>query len=115
MKINFEKERKNIEQGFNMEISELEEQKNDLEELNLKYQEVIDGLKEQLQKIAPVQELEKRFEKEMMEMEQHYAKEISSLGLRMTKETDQLQDEMKRKHETEIHLMRFDGMISLNF
>ncbi|XP_015268496.1 PREDICTED: ninein-like protein, partial [Gekko japonicus] len=108
MKINFEKERKDIEQGFKMEISELEEQKSDLEELNVKCQEVIDGLKEQLQKLAPVQELEKRFEKEMLEMEQYYAKEISSLGQRLAQETNQLQDEMKRKHETEIHRMRIE-------
>ncbi|XP_060104723.1 ninein-like protein isoform X2 [Heteronotia binoei] len=108
MKINFEKERKDIEQGFKMEISELEEQKSDLEELNVKCQEVIDGLKEQLQKLAPVQELEKRFEKEMLEMEQYYAKEISNLGQRLAQETDRLQDEMKRKHETEIHLMRIE-------
>nr|XP_056708420.1 ninein-like protein [Euleptes europaea] len=108
MKINFEKERKDIEHGFKVEISELEEQKSDLEEMNVKCQEVIDGLKEQLQKLAPVQELEKRFEKEMSEMEQYYAKEISNLGQRLAQETDRLQDEMKRRHETEIHLMRIE-------
>ncbi|XP_048375636.1 ninein-like protein isoform X2 [Sphaerodactylus townsendi] len=108
MKINFEKERKDIEQGFKMEISELEEQKSDLEELNVKCQEVIHGLKEQLQKLTPVQELEKRFEEEVTEMEQYYAKEMSKLGQRLAQETDQLQDEMKRKHETEMHLMRME-------
>ncbi|XP_054851632.1 ninein-like protein isoform X2 [Eublepharis macularius] len=108
MKRNFEKERKDIEQGFKIEISELEEQKNDLEELNVKCQEVIDGLKEQLQKLAPVQELEKKYEKEMLEMEQYYAKEISSLGQRLAQERDQLQEEMKMKHETEIHRTRIE-------
>ncbi|XP_077191484.1 ninein-like protein isoform X2 [Paroedura picta] len=108
MKTNFEKERKDTEQGFKKEISDLEDQKNDLEELNVKCQEVIDGLKEQLQKLAPVQELEKRFEKEMLETEQYYAKEISNLGQRLTLEADQLQEEMKRKHETEMQLMRIE-------
>uniref|UniRef100_A0A8D2LF43 Ninein-like protein n=1 Tax=Varanus komodoensis TaxID=61221 RepID=A0A8D2LF43_VARKO len=106
MKRNFEIERKDIEQSFKIEISELEEQKSDLEELNVKYQEVIDGLKDQLQKVGSVQELKKRFEKERSEIEQNYAKEISSLGHRLAQERDRLEDDMKMKHETEMHLMR---------
>ncbi|XP_062979940.1 ninein-like protein isoform X1 [Elgaria multicarinata webbii] len=108
MKKNFEKERKDIEQGFKIEISELEEQKSDLEELNVKRQEVIDGLKDQLQKLGPAQELKKRFEEERSEMEQYYAKEISSLGQRLAQERDRLEDDMKMKHETEMHLMRIE-------
>uniref|UniRef100_A0A670YAH1 Ninein-like protein n=1 Tax=Pseudonaja textilis TaxID=8673 RepID=A0A670YAH1_PSETE len=83
IKNNFEKERKDIEQSFKIKISELEEQKNDLEELNEKCQEVIDGLKSQVQKLDPIQEM-KRFEKERTEMEQFYAKEISNLGQRLS-------------------------------
>ncbi|XP_044284974.1 ninein-like protein isoform X2 [Varanus komodoensis] len=108
MKRNFEIERKDIEQSFKIEISELEEQKSDLEELNVKYQEVIDGLKDQLQKVGSVQELKKRFEKERSEIEQNYAKEISSLGHRLAQERDRLEDDMKMKHETEMHLMRIE-------
>ncbi|KAJ7341241.1 hypothetical protein JRQ81_005118, partial [Phrynocephalus forsythii] len=108
MKRNFEKERKGIEQIFKMEISELEEQKSDLEERYTKSQEVIDGLKEQLQKLAPLQELQKSFEKEKSEMEQYYAKEISSLGQRLAEERDRLEDDMKTTHETEMHLMRME-------
>ncbi|KAM9154345.1 ninein-like protein isoform 3-T3 [Pangshura tecta] len=108
MKRNFEKERKDIEQGFKMEISELEEQKGDLEELKVKYQEVIDGLKDQLQKSAPSQDLEKRFEKERSEMEQYYAKEICNLGQRLAQERDKLEEEMKMQHKKELQLMRME-------
>ncbi|CAI5771262.1 isoform X2 [Podarcis lilfordi] len=108
MKRNFEKERKDVEQGFKIEISELEEQKSDLEELNAKCQEVIDGLKDQLQKLAPAQELERSFEKERSEMEQYYAKEISILGQRLAQERDRLEEDMKMKHEAETHFMRVE-------
>ncbi|XP_053316599.1 ninein-like protein isoform X1 [Spea bombifrons] len=106
MKSNFEKERRDTEQSFKIEISELEEQKADLEELNAKYQEVIDGMKEQLQKSAHIQDMEKRFEKERAEMEQYYAKEISTLGKRLTSEKDQLEEELKRAHQHELQAMR---------
>nr|XP_028580831.1 ninein-like protein isoform X3 [Podarcis muralis] len=108
MKRNFEKERKDVEQGFKIEISELEEQKSDLEELNAKCQEVIDGLKDQLQKLAPTQELKRSFEKERSEMEQYYAKEISILGQRLAQERDRLEEDMKMKHEAETHFMRIE-------
>ncbi|XP_053316600.1 ninein-like protein isoform X2 [Spea bombifrons] len=108
MKSNFEKERRDTEQSFKIEISELEEQKADLEELNAKYQEVIDGMKEQLQKSAHIQDMEKRFEKERAEMEQYYAKEISTLGKRLTSEKDQLEEELKRAHQHELQAMRME-------
>ncbi|XP_053567936.1 ninein-like protein isoform X2 [Bombina bombina] len=108
MKTNFEKERKDTEQSFKIEISELEEQKADLEELNAKYQEVIDGLKEQLSKSAHYQEIEKKFEKEKVEMEQHYAKEIAELGQRMTHEKEQLEDELRRQNQHEVQAMRLE-------
>ncbi|XP_026540306.1 ninein-like protein isoform X1 [Notechis scutatus] len=107
IKNNFEKERKDIEQSFKIKISELEEQKNDLEELNEKCQEVIDGLKSQVQKLDPIQEM-KRFEKERTEMEQFYAKEISNLGQRLAQERERLEDDLKMKHEMEIHFMRME-------
>ncbi|XP_078238953.1 ninein-like protein isoform X1 [Pogona vitticeps] len=108
MKSNFEKERRDIKQLFKIEISELEEQKSNLEQLNTKSQEVIDGLKEQLQKLSPFQELQKSFEKEKSEMEQYYAKEISNLGQRLAEERDRLEDDMKMTHKTEMHLMRME-------
>ncbi|XP_027709754.1 ninein-like protein isoform X5 [Vombatus ursinus] len=108
MKKNFEKERKAIEQGFKMEISELEEQKADLEELNVKSQELIEGLKDQIQKSTQSQEFERKLEKERSEMEQYYAKEISNLGQRLTQEKDQLEEELKLKHQSELQLMRIE-------
>ncbi|KAM9316775.1 ninein-like protein [Gastrophryne carolinensis] len=106
MKTNFEKERKDTEQSFKLEMSELEEQKVDLEELNTKYQEVIDGLKEQLPKTTQLQEMEKRFEKERASMEEYYAKEISALGQRLSDERDQMEQELKRTHQHELQSMR---------
>ncbi|XP_040206968.1 ninein-like protein isoform X1 [Rana temporaria] len=105
MKVNFEKERKDSEQNFKLEISELEEQKADLEELNAKYQEVIDGLKEQLPKTAQIQEM-KKFEKERAAMEEYYAKEVSALGQRLCREKEQLEEELKRSHQHELQSMR---------
>ncbi|KAG8123105.1 hypothetical protein E2320_018537 [Naja naja] len=107
IKNKFEKERKDIEQSFKIKISELEEQKNDLEELNEKCQEVIDGLKSQDQKLDPIQDM-KRFEKERAKMEQCYAKEISNLGQRLAQERERLEDDLKMKHEMEIHFMRVE-------
>ncbi|XP_069810501.1 ninein-like protein isoform X2 [Dendropsophus ebraccatus] len=106
MKENFEKERKDTEQNFKLEISELEEQKADLEELNAKYQEVIDSLREQLPKSGHIQEMEKKFERERAEMEEYYAKEISALAQRLTKEKEQLEEDLKRTHQHELRSVR---------
>ncbi|XP_075452442.1 ninein-like protein isoform X11 [Ascaphus truei] len=106
MKANFEEERKDTEQRFKMEVSEVEDQKADLEELNAKYQEVIDGLKEQLPTSAHYQELEKRFEKERAKMEQSHAKEMASLRQRLTSDNEQLEEELKRSHQNELQAMR---------
>ncbi|OCT79776.1 hypothetical protein XELAEV_18026587mg [Xenopus laevis] len=114
MKSNFEKERKATEHSFKLEISELEEQKADLEELNAKYQEVIDGLKVQLSKSAQCQEMEKRFKEEKFELEQYYAKEISALGQRLTAEKDQLEEELRRTHQHELQSMRQEAEEELN-
>ncbi|XP_069810502.1 ninein-like protein isoform X3 [Dendropsophus ebraccatus] len=108
MKENFEKERKDTEQNFKLEISELEEQKADLEELNAKYQEVIDSLREQLPKSGHIQEMEKKFERERAEMEEYYAKEISALAQRLTKEKEQLEEDLKRTHQHELRSVRLE-------
>ncbi|XP_069625084.1 ninein-like protein isoform X1 [Ranitomeya imitator] len=105
-KANFEKERKDTEQNFKLEISELEEQKGDLEELNTKYQEVIDGLREQLPKSGHVQELEKKFEKERAAMEEYYATEISALAQRLTKEKEELEKDLTRTHQHDLQSVR---------
>ncbi|XP_075452433.1 ninein-like protein isoform X3 [Ascaphus truei] len=114
MKANFEEERKDTEQRFKMEVSEVEDQKADLEELNAKYQEVIDGLKEQLPTSAHYQELEKRFEKERAKMEQSHAKEMASLRQRLTSDNEQLEEELKRSHQNELQAMREEKEEELN-
>ncbi|KAG8544755.1 hypothetical protein GDO81_021966 [Engystomops pustulosus] len=108
VKANFEKERKDTEQNFKLEITELEEQKADLEELNTKYQEVIDSLREQLPKSGHIQEMEKKFEKERAAMEEYYAKEISALAQRLTKEKEQLEEDLRRTHQHELHSVRME-------
>ncbi|XP_063774186.1 ninein-like protein isoform X5 [Pseudophryne corroboree] len=108
MKANFEKERKDTEHSFKLEISELEEQKTDVEELNAKYQEVIDGLKEQLPNSAQIHEIERKFEKERTAMEEYYAKEISALGQRLSSEKEQLEEELKRTHQHELLSVRME-------
>ncbi|XP_072265544.1 ninein-like protein isoform X2 [Pyxicephalus adspersus] len=108
MKANFEKERKDIEHSFKLEITEIEEQKADLEELNAKYQEVIDGLKGQQPKTAQLQEMEKKFERERASMEEYYAKEVSALGQRLSREKEQLEEELKRSHQHELQSMRME-------
>lgn len=78
----------------------------------MKCQEVIGGLKSQDQKLDPIQEM-KRFEEERAEMEQCYAKEMSNLGQRLAQERKILEDDLKMKHEMEIHFMRFGSCIFL--
>ncbi|XP_068088351.1 ninein-like protein isoform X2 [Hyperolius riggenbachi] len=109
MKANFEKERKETEQSFKLEISELEEQKADLEKLNSKYQEVIDGLKDQMPKTAQLQEMERKFERERTAMEEYYAKEISALGQRLSSEKEQLEEELRRTHQHELQSLRVEA------
>ncbi|KAK2109407.1 hypothetical protein P7K49_009153 [Saguinus oedipus] len=58
LKRNFEKERKDMEQACRREVSVLEGQKADLEELHEKSQEVIQGLQEQLRDAARSPKLE---------------------------------------------------------
>ncbi|KAM4693050.1 ninein-like protein [Discoglossus pictus] len=108
MKTNFEKERKDTEQSFKIEISELEEQKADLEALNAKYQEVIDSLKEQLPNAL------KKLEKEKAEMEEYYAKEISTLRQQLSREREEMEKELRRQHHGELQAMRKEAEEELN-
>ncbi|MBN3317838.1 NINL protein, partial [Atractosteus spatula] len=104
MKRNMEVERKDIEQGFKMEISELEEQKRQLEEKSERLQEAVAGLKSPLPSWGP--EHDKRLLRERAELEQSYAKEISHLVQSLTAEKDQLEEELTRKLERELQQMR---------
>ncbi|XP_058142785.1 ninein-like protein isoform X6 [Dasypus novemcinctus] len=89
LKRSFEKERKELEQAFQLEVSVLEGQKADLEVRHVKSQEVIQGLQEQLQNTSHGRELERA------EMEQYYARELSSLAQRLAQEKEQLKEELQ--------------------
>ncbi|XP_058142778.1 ninein-like protein isoform X2 [Dasypus novemcinctus] len=99
LKRSFEKERKELEQAFQLEVSVLEGQKADLEVRHVKSQEVIQGLQEQLQNTSHGRELERA------EMEQYYARELSSLAQRLAQEKEQLKEELQlRRKEAEAEL-----------
>nr|XP_015218246.1 PREDICTED: ninein-like protein isoform X3 [Lepisosteus oculatus]XP_015218247.1 PREDICTED: ninein-like protein isoform X3 [Lepisosteus oculatus]XP_015218248.1 PREDICTED: ninein-like protein isoform X3 [Lepisosteus oculatus]XP_015218250.1 PREDICTED: ninein-like protein isoform X3 [Lepisosteus oculatus]XP_015218251.1 PREDICTED: ninein-like protein isoform X3 [Lepisosteus oculatus]XP_015218252.1 PREDICTED: ninein-like protein isoform X3 [Lepisosteus oculatus]XP_015218253.1 PREDICTED: ninein-li len=104
MKRNMEVERKDIEQGFKMEISELEEQKRQLEEKSERLQEAMAGLRAPLPSWGP--EHDKRLLRERAELEQSYAKEISHLVQSLTAEKEQLEEELTQKLERELQQMR---------
>ncbi|XP_039593965.1 ninein-like protein isoform X3 [Polypterus senegalus] len=107
LKQNIERERKDIEESFKLEISELEEQKAVLEENNAEQQRVVTALKEQLQQQASQDVgLEKRLIRERAELEQYYAKEISSLAQRLTREKEQLEAELHETRRQETEQMR---------
>ncbi|XP_051775082.1 ninein-like protein isoform X3 [Erpetoichthys calabaricus] len=107
LKKNIERERKDIEESFKLEISELEEQKAVLEENSAEQQRVVTVLKEQLQQKASQDVgLEKRLIRERADLEQYYAKEISSLAQRLTREKEQLEAELHETHQQEMEQMR---------
>ncbi|XP_058881040.1 LOW QUALITY PROTEIN: ninein-like protein [Acipenser ruthenus] len=106
MKRSVQLERKDNEQGFKIEISELEEQRAELEEKCDQLQGVISELREQLQRPGHGQDLEKRFHQERADTEQCYAKQITGLAQRLTKEKDQLELELHEKHQQEMVQLR---------
>ncbi|KAJ8359552.1 hypothetical protein SKAU_G00160770 [Synaphobranchus kaupii] len=102
MRRNMEVERKDISQGFKMEISELEEQKAQAEER-------VERIRAELRAqaggaLGPEQE--RRAQRERSELEQNYAREISNLVQRLTSERDQLEAELKLKLDEEVQLVR---------
>ncbi|MGH0153377.1 UNVERIFIED_CONTAM: hypothetical protein FKN15_025046 [Acipenser sinensis] len=106
MKRSVQLESKDNEQGFKIEISELEVQRAELEEKCDQLQGVISELSEQLRRPGHGQDLEKRFHQERADMEQCYAKQITSLAQRLTKEKDQLELELHEKHQQEMVQLR---------
>ncbi|XP_066553166.1 ninein-like protein isoform X2 [Amia ocellicauda] len=106
MKRNMEVERKDIGEGFKLEISELEEQKGQLEERCERLQAAVAALKAQLQNASLGPEQEKRLLRERAELEQNYAKEISNLVQRLSAEKDQLEEELTSQRELEVQQIR---------
>ncbi|MCI4376485.1 hypothetical protein PGIGA_G00188870 [Pangasianodon gigas] len=110
MKQNMEVERKEIAQGFKMEISELEEQKalaeERLEQLRQRVERLEGELKIKSEVIAWGPEQERRVQREQAELEQNYAREIGNIVHRLTSEKDQLEAELKLKMDQEVLLVR---------
>ncbi|XP_060781838.1 ninein-like protein isoform X3 [Neoarius graeffei] len=110
MKNNMEVERKEIAQGFKMEISELEEQKalaeERLEQLRQSVERLEGELKVKSEVVAWGPEQERRVQREQAELEQNYAREISNIVHRLTSEKDQLEAELKLKMDQEVLLVR---------
>uniref|UniRef100_A0A8C9S7A4 Ninein-like n=1 Tax=Scleropages formosus TaxID=113540 RepID=A0A8C9S7A4_SCLFO len=107
MRRNMEVERKDISQGFKLEISELEEQKALAEEREARLRESLVQLQAQFQASAWGPEQEKRAQRERAELEQNYAREISNLVQKLTSEKEQLEAELKLKMDQEVQLVRW--------
>ncbi|XP_040836962.1 ninein-like protein [Ochotona curzoniae] len=95
MKRNFEKERKEVELAHQQEISVLEEQRADLEALQAKAQEVIQGLQEQLRDVARTPE------PTQAGLGQCCAQALSGLALR-------LEEELRLRHQDQLQQMRIE-------
>ncbi|XP_031691681.1 ninein-like protein isoform X2 [Oncorhynchus kisutch] len=113
MRQNMEVERKDISQGFKVEISDLEEQKAQVEEQVKRLREEVEKLQAQLQRSSRSlggpgwgTDQERRAQREQAELEQNYAREISNLVQRLTSEKDQLEAELKLRMDQEVLLVR---------
>ncbi|MEQ2240467.1 hypothetical protein ILYODFUR_015246, partial [Ilyodon furcidens] len=108
MKQNIEVERKDISQAFKLEISELEEQKAQVELQVKQLKETVDRLQTQVQQGGGGRssEVERRIQWERAELEQNYAREISNLVQRLSGEKDQLEAETKLKMDQEVMRVR---------
>ncbi|KAK2921490.1 hypothetical protein Q8A73_000975 [Channa argus] len=109
MRQSMEVERKDISQAFKMEISELEEQKTQVEQQVKQLKETVDKLLSQIQHGGGTgwsNEQERRVQRERAELEQNFAREISNLVHRLSAEKDQLEAELKLKLDQEVMLVR---------
>ncbi|XP_072534052.1 ninein-like protein isoform X4 [Salminus brasiliensis] len=110
MKQNMEVERKEIAQGYKMEISELEEQKalaeGRLEQLRQTVERLEGELRVKGDCVAWGPEQERRAQREQAELEQNYAREISNIVHRLTSEKDQLEAELKLMMDQEVLCVR---------
>ncbi|KAM4730024.1 ninein-like protein isoform 2-T2 [Anableps anableps] len=109
MKQNMEVERKDISQAFKLEISELEEQKLQVEQQVEQLKETVDRLQKQLQQRGGggwSGELERRMQRERAELEQNYAREISNLVQKLSAEKEQLEAELKLRMDQEVMRVR---------
>ncbi|KAK1791613.1 hypothetical protein P4O66_013614, partial [Electrophorus voltai] len=106
MKQNMEVERKEIAQGYKVEISELEEQKaladKQLEQVQHTVQRLERELKTKGERMVWGPKQEQQLLREQAELEQNYAREIGNIVHRLTAERDQLEAELKLKMDQEV-------------
>uniref|UniRef100_G1SQQ0 Ninein-like protein n=1 Tax=Oryctolagus cuniculus TaxID=9986 RepID=G1SQQ0_RABIT len=101
MKRNFEKEKKEVELAHQLEVSALEEQRADLEALQAKAQEVIQGLQEQLRDAARTPE------PAQAGLAQCCAQALSGLALR-------LEEELRLRHQDQLQQIRSEADLELS-
>ncbi|XP_073338292.1 ninein-like protein isoform X2 [Pagrus major] len=109
MRQSMEVERKDISQAFKLEISELEEQKTQVEQQVKQLKEALDKLQAQIQHGGGggwSNEQERRMQRDRAELEQNFAREISNLVHKLSAEKDQLEAELKLKMDQEVMLVR---------
>ncbi|XP_068597297.1 ninein-like protein [Brachionichthys hirsutus] len=108
MRQSMEVERKDIGQAFKLEISDLEEQKAQVERQVKQLKETLDAV--QLPNGGRgggwSHERERRMQWERAELEQNFAREISNLVQKLSAEKDQLEAELKLKMDQEVMLVR---------
>ncbi|XP_033469398.2 ninein-like protein isoform X3 [Epinephelus lanceolatus] len=110
MRQSMEVERKDISQAFKLEISEVEEQKAQVEQQVKQLKETVDKLHAQIQHGGGgggwSHEQERRMQRERAELEQNFAREIGNLVQRLSAEKEQLEAELKLKMDQEVMLVR---------
>ncbi|XP_043992980.1 ninein-like protein isoform X2 [Gambusia affinis] len=102
MKQNMEVERKEICQAFKVEISELEEQKVQVEQ---QLKEALTRLQNQ-QGAGLTAEEQRRVQRERAELEQNFAREISNLVQKLSAEKEQLEAELQLHAQQEVMRVR---------
>ncbi|KAM6915924.1 ninein-like protein [Xenentodon cancila] len=116
MRQSMEVERKDICQAFKLEISELEEQKSQVEQEMKQLKEALNKLQTHIPSGGGggwSSEQERRMQRERAELEQNFAREISNLVQRLSAEKDQLEAEMKLKMDQEVLAVRQEMELQL--
>ncbi|XP_041866803.1 ninein-like protein isoform X2 [Melanotaenia boesemani] len=116
MRQSMEVERKDICQAFKLEISELEEQKSQVEQQVKELKEALDKLQIQIHQGGGgwSNEQERRMQRDRAELETNFAREISNLVQKLSSEKDQLEAELKLKMDQEVMAVREESNLQLS-
>uniref|UniRef100_A0A3Q2Z536 Ninein-like n=1 Tax=Hippocampus comes TaxID=109280 RepID=A0A3Q2Z536_HIPCM len=105
---------RNASLTFQLEISELEDQKAEAERQAKILKEALDKLHNRLQHGSWSSEMERRMQRERADSEQNFAREIGNLVQRLSTEKDQLEAELKLKMDQEVMNVRWALMFFPN-